>query len=410
MDAIFTLLIFAVLIFGVSRVFGAIFRSAKAVTKTVMGKGSLGDNFGSEFKKMGSMKTRIVKGKLGDTDIDILKVECEGLLPITSSCTGAFITSLHSVDNDGKLSLVKSFHDKFSEPNLPVYQHITPLGELVPNTGWKNWVNIATIPLDLIQPARGGDVKLLATSRLVDVNNMPEIVMGYGDMGLISFEAEYTHHFNMKGWFEEGEDRKKSRALSVKIAMAVAMADGTLDDSEGATLKKWIQESVSLYENEETQKELKGLYNAALKESHKLAKEGNLALSEICKEMNEIGEMPDKIEAIELAYKVMSADGVIDKSEMEVINKVAKALDIDPEELERLRDQELVNISSSSSGINIEELLDIDSSWSNKEIKAHLAKEFQKWNNRLNTLEEGDERDNAQKMLDYIAEARKKYG
>jgi len=126
--------------------------------------------------------------------------------------------------------------------------------------------------------------------------------------------------------------------------------------------------------------------------------------------MNEIGEMPDKIEAIELAYKVMSADGVIDKSEMEVINKVAKALDIDPEELERLRDQELVNISSSSSGINIEELLDIDSSWSNKEIKAHLAKEFQKWNNRLNTLEEGDERDNAQKMLDYIAEARKKYG
>ena len=53
MDAIFTLLIFAVLIFGVGRVFGAIFGSAKAVTKTVMGKGSLGDNFGSEFKQMG---------------------------------------------------------------------------------------------------------------------------------------------------------------------------------------------------------------------------------------------------------------------------------------------------------------------------------------------------------------------
>ena len=36
----------------------------------------------------------------------------------------------------------------------------------------------------------------------------------------------------------------------------------------------------------------------------------------------------------------------------------------------------------------------------------HLRKEFKKWNDRLNTASEGEERDNAQKMLDLIADAR----
>jgi hypothetical protein len=35
--------------------------------------------------------------------------------------------------------------------------------------------------------------------------------------------------------------------------------------------------------------------------------------------------------------------------------------------------------------------------------------QYGKWNGRLNSLSEGIERENAQKMLDLIAEARKKY-
>jgi len=40
---------------------------------------------------------------------------------------------------------------------------------------------------------------------------------------------------------------------------------------------------------------------------------------------------------------------------------------------------------------------------------SHLREEFNKWNNRLNTLPEGVERDNAQQMLGLISDARKKY-
>ena len=66
-------------------------------------------------------------------------------------------------------------------------------------------------------------------------------------------------------------------------------------------------------------------------------------------------------------------------------------------------------MNKKSSNIDIESLLGIDPTWSKKRIEEHLGKEFAKWNGRMNSLPEGEERDNAQKMLDLIAKTRKKY-
>jgi len=408
MEFILTLIGLAFFYWAIGWVIGAIGGTLKAAGKTAFGKGSFKDNLESEFKGMGNFRIRATKEKLKDTDLDVLNIECRGLMPINSSAQGALVTSIHTKDGED-LSPIITLHDAVKEPDSYAFQQIQPLGQIEPNTGWNNWVNIAYIPLDFIQPARGGDRVIQIITRLIDIDNPPSINLGFGEQGLAAVVTNYEHHFEGKGYLEADEDVKKSRAISVKIGMAVAMADGTLDDSEGNTLKDWIKSKIEIF-GESEQKELKKLYNDAMKESHNLAKSGDLSLGELCKQMNDIAEMPQKLEAMELAYKVMGADGVIDKSEMEVINKVAKALDIDSDELEKLRDQEIVSVTNATSEINIEELLDIDPSWSDKEIKAHLAKEFQKWNNRLNALDEGDERERAQQMLDYVAEARKKYG
>ena len=75
-----------------------------------------------------------------------------------------------------------------------------------------------------------------------------------------------------------------------------------------------------------------------------------------------------------------------------------------------MKDSVIVDIGSSlNDSSSMEVVLGIDSSWDDDKIKTHLRKEFQKWNNRLNTLPAGKERDNAQAMLDSIAKARKKY-
>jgi hypothetical protein len=126
--------------------------------------------------------------------------------------------------------------------------------------------------------------------------------------------------------------------------------------------------------------------------------------------MNEIGEKSDKYEALELCYEVMAADGVADDNELRIISSVAKDLGLDMQEVSKMRDQKILHLNSNvASQANIEVMLGIEPDWTHDEIKKHLRVEFQKWNNRLNTLEEGEERDNAQLMLDRIAEARQKY-
>ena len=190
--------------------------------------------------------------------------------------------------------------------------------------------------------------------------------------------------------------------------MAVAMADGTLDDSEGIVLKNWIKSILSTHSGDK-EKSLKKIYNDALRESYDLAKSGNLVLDDVCEELNELGDTAQKYQAIELAHKVMAADGKADKREMKVINKVAESLGVDSVDLEKIRDKQIVKLNTSPEDMDILTLLGISSSLSNEEISNQLKKEFIKWNGRLNSLGEGKEKDNAQQMLDLIGKAREKY-
>ena len=127
--------------------------------------------------------------------------------------------------------------------------------------------------------------------------------------------------------------------------------------------------------------------------------------------LNEIADKTSKYETIELCFEVMAADGVADTKEIILIRKIAESLDLDMDEIESMRDQKIINLDSSISGhASIEVLLGIEPDWPEGKVKKHLRSEFQKWNNRLNTLSEGKEGDNAHLMLNRIAEANKKYG
>ena len=148
-----------------------------------------------------------------------------------------------------------------------------------------------------------------------------------------------------------------------------------------------------------------------MKVAHAAAKDGDLSLSELTAELNEIADMSSKYETMELCFDVMAADGIADAEELKIIRKVADALELDFDEIEKMRDHKLVGLETNlGEQANIEDILGIEADWSEAQIKKHLLTEFTKWNNRLNALSEGDERNNAQQMLDLVAEARKKYG
>ena len=127
--------------------------------------------------------------------------------------------------------------------------------------------------------------------------------------------------------------------------------------------------------------------------------------------MNALNEEGLKYDAMSLCYEVLAADGVATKEELKTVSKIGEALGLNADELANMRDRALISISSEdTSEASGEQLLGIDPDWDKAKIKKSLTDSFKKWNARLQTLNEGQERANAQKMLDRIAELRKKYG
>ena len=84
-------------------------------------------------------------------------------------------------------------------------------------------------------------------------------------------------------------------------------------------------------------------------------------------------------------------------------------MDLDEDTVDLIKDRTVLGLNFSSRGGTIEDLVGIEKDWDVETKKRYLRKEFQKWNNRISVLEAGEERDNAQKMLDRVAEARKMY-
>ena len=220
--------------------------------------------------------------------------------------------------------------------------------------------------------------------------------------------SEITIEQFVVGYAEEAENRQECLELTVKLGMVVAMADGSLDEPEGNVLNTWMKKSITPY-NEERQVELKARLNDAMKEAYAGMLDGNLSKSVLTERFNEIGDSAAKFEAMDLFYDVMAADGVADPEEIKVLRRLGDALELDVQELEKLRDLKMMNLSSAVEEADNESLLGIDVEWSKEEIQKHLKAEFRKWNARLNNLQPGPDKEHAQKMLDTIGELRNKY-
>jgi tellurite resistance protein len=408
MEFIFVILFFV--FFG--WIINAVLGTLRAAGKAVIGKGSLKDNLELEFKGFGELRTQL-KEVSNPGEPFTLDVEVRGLFPVQQTTNVGFIISVFTKDSNGDLEPVFSMLNEFQEPQSRAFQDLTGCGEISENQGFTSWVKIGVVPTGILQPARTGRQELSIIVRLVDIDNIPTIYQGFtdresGNSPLWASREHFEFDCQVTGYSEEAEARDEAQALSIKIGMAVAMADGTLDDAEGFVLKNWIKSVLSNYSGEKEQK-LKKIYNDAMRESYSLAKSKNLLLDDVCEKLNDLGDTAQKYQAIELAHKVMAADGQADKREMKVINDVAEQLGIDSSELEKIRDKQIIKLNTNPEDIDTLSLLGISSSLSDEEILEQLKKEFIKWNGRLNSLSDGEEKDNAQQMLDLIGKAREKY-
>ncbi len=331
-------------------VFSAVARRISgASAKTAKGDGTFSENLRLAFTGMKPLQARIVDATFGDFKAPIKAIEVKGLFPANTAGQVAFVTSIFD-ETGGELQPVLSAIDLYQEPGSTVFQHFLKVGqEVSPERGFGHWTRAGKIFPNVLQPPIGGARQLFAILRLVDTDDMPAIRHGShvpDDAGMLwqaVLKFEFT--FVEKGYQEAAEHRDRARALSVRIGMAVAMADGTLDDSEIDTLEEWILKAISPYD-EEKREHLNEIYNNAMKDTHELAKNGELKLDVLTKELNEIAEQATKYETIELCFNVMAADSVVNAEELKVINEVADALNLDFDEIEKMRDQTIASIGA----------------------------------------------------------------
>lgn len=404
MEGILGLIVLFVGYYIIVSVLGAGARAtSRVVKKVVTGK----DTY------FGPAQVKFVDEKIEGTQVVFKKIMFRGSIPVPRTMQVGFsISAFDATDGDEHLNIVISIAEQAQESDTVCFGISSEIGQVSEGESFTDWVQLGAISPDFIQPSRSGNRTIKVLVRMFNAANPPTIRAGFSDGGeiFLAKTLEFDHVFTEKGYEEASEHRDEAQALSLKIGIAVAMADGTLDDSEGEVLKDWIIREVAPY-SDEKQKELKSLFNNALKEGFAQARSGTLALSPLVERLADIGEKKTKYDAVALCFDVMAADGVADPEEMSVIRQVAEALDLDMDEIEKMREGVTLNLSTSlTSEEGLESLVGLEGSWSDEQKRKHLRTEFQKWSNRLNSLPEGDERDSAQNMLDNIASLRKKYG
>ena len=403
MEAILGIIVVGVGYYIVISIIGAGARAVgRGVKKVVTGK----DTY------FGPPQLKFVDEKLEGTDIVFKKIMFRGNISAPRTMNAASsISAFDATNGDDDLDFLISLVDQAQEPDTVCFGIMNNIGQVNEGDAFTDWVQLGAIAPDLVQGPKSGNRTIKVVIRLFNANNPPSIRAGFSDGGetFLVKTLEFDHFFKEKGYEEAAQDREEAQALSLKIGVAVAMADGSLDDAEGEILKNWIVREVSAY-GEEKQKRLKKMFNESLKEGFAQAQSGNLALSPLVDRLAEIGEKKTKYDAVELCFDVMAADGVADPEEMVVIRKVADALGLDMDEIEKMRESVTLNLSTSlTSEEGLESLVGIEEGWSDDQKKKHIRTEFQKWSNRLNSLPEGDERDAAQNMLDNLSALKKKY-
>lgn len=391
----------------------AFFASLSAGWRTLIHGGSFKENFGTQFFGMSEFELKGEHSPISsEVPFDVLELKGKGLIPIKKRTNIAFVTSIVDM-TEGEPMPVLAALDDFQEPTSRAFQHSVQAGQASPNEGFISWVRVGAVIPSLLIPPNSGHRNLVAITRMVDADNPPPINLGYSDSKhpgyITSFEYRFEEDFTEKGYQEEAAHRDEARGLIIMLGVQVAMADGHFADEEGEVIKDWITRSIATY-SDDKREDLKKVYNKAFKDGYAKAQKGTLSISEITDKLNDIAGKAQKYEAVDLCFDVMAADGVAEEEELTTIKNISEALNLDFQEIQKMKDQRLIKLSTKmESQSSVEAMLGIDPDWSPDQIQKHLRTEFTKWNGRLNTLPDGEERENAQRMLDLIAEARKKY-
>ncbi len=414
MEALFGILIVLVWIFGFSGVFRGAKNITKASVKTFTEGGNIIGNLKEEFREMGIFEVQLVKTKvkIGSELEDAYEVSVRGLIDANRISDLSFVVSLFDYTNNEYDFVISSLEFQ-QEKTTTIFQHICQAGSISPNQGFKNWVKVATFYPDSLTAQMKGSRTIKALVRAMSDSEIPKIEYGLSEEGTEIFSlASKTEiiYFKEKGYVEAHRERQEAKEIIVKIAVAIANYESEMSTAEGRVIQFWVREqieSVSASDREDIKEKL----NGALKSSFLEATSGDLDIDELVSELAALELLSLNKSLIELLINVAGANEAISTTLMTRVRAIGSQLNIDYEDIKAMSDKAFLESSNiQHTEDSLEGILGIDPDWTKEQTLAHLRTEFAKWNGRIQSLEDEDEKNKAQSMLDAIAAARKKYG
>lgn len=383
------------------------FKSLKEKGSDSSSGGSYGSGGGRSSANMGQFEIRAkteTRGK--DNDLRVISVECRGLLPVYRDMQIDFVTWAEDITDDSNGEPIICNIDDFRHHDNPTFQCVRGGGSLSPNQGFVNWVEIGIAPLDALTFPKSGTRNIKIYTYMTERTSPKLRKALVGDTCRIQIINRDT------GYKEWTIKRIEALVLAMRLGVAMAHIDGKFDDSEALTIKKWLKERVARLDDDE-QEGAKTKLNEELKRAVSMARSGNLDYSSACIELKGNSTKNASYDALELCTMIMAADGVIEKSELDLLKKIANLLDIPSGDIQSLKDKHAANalVRSTNNGEqNDEMLIDLDTSLPVPQIKRKLLEAFDRYNGLLTIERDPAKRKRYQECIEAIARLRKKYG
>lgn len=355
---------------------------------------------------MGEFQIRARHKKVGDSnDIPVIVVEARGNLTVNYTMDVEFVTfAVDTTDNsDGEQIFCKA--NGFKNEKNHVFEYVKNIGALSPDNYYPDWSPIAFAPTDALVFPRSGNRIIKFYSFLTQKTSSER------RQPLVANDCQILHKFEDTGYKEWDEKRIDSLKATINLGVAIAFIDGEFNKTEAEAIKGWLKKQVENLDDDK-QANAKKKLNEEMIAAVNLAPRGKIDLLSAA---NALRNSPIKNSAyygLELCTVIMAADGAINKSEIELLNRIKELLGIDDKELRGLIDKHAYNaVTTSDNGkLTDEQLIGLNTTIPIDEIRKEIRNSFNRYNGHLNIEKNPNKRKRYQDCIDACARLKKKYG
>ena len=299
-------------------------------------------------------------------------------------------------DGSRKPQPVTAADDYGAIRELSAYSYSADIGTLSERiTTLHDWTVVARVPVDqLVFPRRGKRTLLFHVS--VRAKDSAQ------DLAAAQCNIQYEN--TDFGYIDHQDNVRRARDLAVAVAFSLAAADGKLFACEVEIIKKWTRSNIlSAHPSTGDGRRLEKALDRTVSF---FRNGGRLDVPQMCGELVRIVPVGQRHSILDLCLNVVRAKGHASADELQLLKQLAAWLDIDQDKYRSMMEKTL---PIDMHGIrDMETILGITADMTQDEARRQLNKEYAKWNARV-TSADPTVRDQADQMLQLIAQARSKY-